>query len=162
MADDSSQIWVGEDKIGLRGLKEAIEEIVQSHAERTDGEIQDALLERLSEKNYIASCARKEYGEAFLREFKKFLGQPYEDAPARGINVVVLGPGCSECNRLEQTVKQALAEMGLPAPVEHVTDIKKIANYGLVRTPALVINGTVVASGTVPTAKRVMELLTQA
>ena len=40
MADDSSQIWVGEDKIGLRGLKEAIEEIARSHAERTDGEIQ--------------------------------------------------------------------------------------------------------------------------
>ncbi len=55
MDDDSSQIWVGEDKINIRGLKKTIGEIAQSHAEKTDGEIQDALLERLSEKNYIAS-----------------------------------------------------------------------------------------------------------
>jgi small redox-active disulfide protein 2 len=162
MADDSSQIWVGEDKIGLRGLKEAIEEIAQSYADKTDEEIRDALLERLSEKNYIASCARKEYGEAFLREFRKFLGQPYEEALGTSLRIVVLGPGCSQCNRLEQTVKQSLTEMGLPASLEHVTDVKEMAKYGFVSTPALVINGTVVASGTVPTAKRVMEWLTQA
>ena len=112
MADDSSQIWVGEDKIGLRGLKEAIEEIARSDAERTDEEIQDALLERLSEKNYIASSARKEYGEAFLREFRKFLGQPYEEALGTSLRIVVLGPGCSQCNRLEQTVKQAVDRDG--------------------------------------------------
>jgi hypothetical protein len=55
----------------------------------------------------------------------------------------------------------ALAEMGLPASVEHVIDIKEIANYGFVGTPALVINGKVVASGTVPTAKKVTEWLTR-
>jgi len=127
MADDNSQIWVGEDKIGIRGLKEAIEEIAMSYAQRTDAEIQDALVKRLSQKNYIARCARKEYGEAFLREFRKFLGQPYEEASRTSLHIVVLGPGCSQCNRLEQTVKQALTEMGLPASVEHVTDIKEIA-----------------------------------
>jgi len=162
MADDSSQIWVGEDKIGLRGLKEAIEEIVQSHAERTDGEIQDALLERLSEKNYIASCARKEYAEAFLREFRKSLGQPYEEAVGTSLRIVVLGPGCSQCNRLEQTVKQSLTEMGLPASVEHVTDIKEMAKYGFVSTPALVINGKVMAMGTVPPVKKIRQWLTEA
>jgi hypothetical protein len=77
--DDSSQIWVGADKISIRGLKQAIEEIAQSHAERTDGEIQDVLLERLSENNYIADSARKEYAKAFLREFRKFMGKPYEE-----------------------------------------------------------------------------------
>jgi small redox-active disulfide protein 2 len=161
MADDSRQIWVGEDKISIRGLNKAIEEIARSHAERTDEEIQEALLERLSERNYIASCATREYGEAFLREFRKFLGQPYEEAFGGSLRIVVLGPGCSECNRLEQTVKQVLNEMKLAASVEHVTDVKEIASYGLVRTPALVINETVVASGTVPSPKRVMELLTQ-
>jgi len=162
MADDSSQIWVGEDKIGLRGLKEAIEEIAQSHAERTDGEIQDALLERLSEKNYIASCARKEYGEAFLREFRKFLGQPYEEELGTSLRIVVLGPGCSQCNRLEQTVKQSLTEMSLPASVEHVTDIKEIAKYGFVSTPALVVNGKVMATGMVPSAKKIGAWLAEA
>jgi small redox-active disulfide protein 2 len=162
MADDSSQIWVGEDKVGLRGLKEAIEEIAQSHAERTDGEIKDALLERLSEKNYIASCARKEYGEAFFREFRKFLGQPYEEALGTSLRIVVLGPGCTQCNRLEQTVKQALTEMGLPASLEHVTDVKEMAKYGFVSTPALVINDKIVSRGTVPSVKNIKELLGRA
>ena len=162
MADDSSQIWVGEDKIGLRGLKEAIEEIARSHEERTDGEIQDALLERLSERNYIASCARKEYGEALLREFRKFLGQPYEEALGTSLRIVVLGPGCSQCNRLEQTVKQALTEMGLPASLEHVTDVKEMAKYGFVSTPALVINDKIVSRGTVPSVKNIKELLGKA
>lgn len=162
MADDISQIWVGEDKIGLRGLKEAIGEIARSHAERTDEEIQDALLERLSEKNYIAASARKEYGEALLREFRKFLGQPYKEALGNSLSIEVLGPGCSQCNRLEQTVKQALTEMGLPASVEHVTDVKEMAKYGFVSTPALVINGKIVATGTVPPARKIKELLTSA
>lgn len=162
MADDSSQIWVGEDKVGLRGLKEAIEEIAQSSADKTDEEIKDALLERLSEKNYIASCARKEYGEAFFREFRKFLGQPYEEALGRSLRIVVLGPGCSQCNRLEQTVKQALTEMGLPASLEHVTDVKEMAKYGFVSTPALVINDKIVSRGTVPSVKNIKELLGKA
>jgi small redox-active disulfide protein 2 len=162
MADDSSQIWVGEDKVGLRGLKEAIEEIAQSSADKTDEEIKDALLERLSEKNYIAGCARKEYGEAFFREFRKFLGQPYEEALGRSLRIVVLGPGCSQCNRLEQTVKQALTEMGLPASLEHVTDVKEMAKYGFVSTPALVINDKIVSRGTVPSVKNIKELLGKA
>jgi small redox-active disulfide protein 2 len=162
MADDSSQIWVGEDKIGLRGLKESIAEIARSHADRTDGEIQDALLERLSEKNYIASCARKEYGVALLREFRKYLGQPYEEALGTSLRIVVLGPGCSQCNRLEQTVKQALTEMGLPASLEHVTDVKEMAKYGFVSTPALVINDKIVSRGTVPSVKNIKELLGKA
>jgi small redox-active disulfide protein 2 len=159
MADDSSQIWIGEDKIGLRGLKGAIEEVAQSHANRTDAEIRNALLERLSEKNYIASCARKEYGEAFLREYRKFLGKPYEQALRTALHIEILGPGCAQCDRLEQTVKQALSEMALPASVEHVTDIKEIAKYGVVRTPALIINGRMVHAGTVPQAKKIKEWL---
>ena len=79
MDDDSSQILVGEDKINIRGLKKAIEEIAQARAEMTDGEIQDALLEKLSEKNYIADLARQEYGKALLREFRNFMGKPYQE-----------------------------------------------------------------------------------
>ena len=159
MDDDSSQIWVGEDKINIRGLKKAIEEIARSHAEMTDGEVQDALLEKLSERNYIASCAENEYREAFFREFRKFLGQPCEEASGTSLRIVVLGPGCAQCDRLEQTVKQALTDMSLPASVEHVTDIKEIARYGVATTPALVVNGKIVASGTVPSVKKIKELL---
>lgn len=162
MADDYRQIWVGEDKINLKGLTAAVEEIARTHAERTDAEIQEALLEKLSDQNYIADCARREYAEALLREFRKFLGQPYEEAMGSSLRIVVLGPGCFECNRLEQNAKQALTEMGLAVSVDHVTDIKEIATYGFVRTPALMINGRVKAQGTVPPSRRIKEWLTEA
>lgn len=162
MADDYCQIWVGEDKINLKGLTVAVEEIAQTHAERSDEEIQNALLERLSEKNYIAECARKEYAVAFLREFRKFLGQSCEQVSGGALRIVVLGPGCSQCNQLAQTVKQALTEAGLAVSVDHVTDIKEIATYGFVRTPALVINGEIKAQGTVPPLRRIKEWLTEA
>ncbi len=162
MTDDHSRIRVGDHEVGLIGLRTTIDEIAESHANRTDEEVQDALLARLSKKNYIPSSARKDYGKAFVREFRRFLGQPYEEDAAKCLNIVVLGPGCSQCNRLEQVVMQVLSEMRLGASLEHVTDIKEIAKYGFLRTPALMINGKVAASGTVPTAKRVMEWLTQA
>ena len=80
----------------------------------------------------------------------------------KGLSIIVLGPGCAQCNRLEQLVKQVLTELGLGVSVEHVTDIKEIAKYGFVSTPALVINGKIVAKGTVPSAKKIKEWLTTA
>ncbi len=162
MADDHTRILVSDYEVGVMGLRQAMEEIAESHAESQDAEVQEALLERLSKKNYIPSSAKKDYGKAFVREFRKFLGQPYEDVETKGLRIVVLGPGCSQCDRLEQTVMQALNEMALPASLEHVTDIKEISRYGFVRTPALVINGTVIASGIAPSVAKVKQWLTQA
>jgi small redox-active disulfide protein 2 len=158
--DDYCRIRVGEDQIGIRGLKGVIEEIAQSHRDKTDQEVQQALLDRLSAKNYIADSARDDYGKAFLREFSNFLGRPVEDVYTEETNILVLGPGCAQCNQLERLVKQVLSELRLGVSVEHVTDIKEMAKYGFVRTPALVINGKIVSMGTVPSAKKMKELLT--
>jgi small redox-active disulfide protein 2 len=159
MADDHSRIRVGDHEVGLIGLNQAIEEIAQSYSDKTDEEVQDALVERLSKKNYIPSSAREDYGKAFVREFRKSLGQPHEEASEGPLRIVVLGPGCFQCDRLEQTVMRVLNEMALPASLEHVTDIKEMAKYGFVRTPALIIKGKVVAKGTVPSVKKIKEWL---
>ena len=160
--DDHTRIRVGDDQIGIMGLRCAIEEIADSHCNQTDEEVQRALLEKLSGKNYVPSSARGDYGRAFVREFRKFLGQPYEEPSREHLAIVVLGPGCSQCDRLEQLVMQVLGELGLEASLEHVTDIKEFANYGFVSTPALVINGKIVAMGTVPSAKKIKGWLTTA
>jgi small redox-active disulfide protein 2 len=161
MADDHSRIRVGDHEVGLIGLKQAIDEIAKSHADKADEEVQVTLIERLSKKNYIPSSARREYGKAFVREFRKFLGQPYEQVSEEPLRIVVLGPGCFQCNHLEQTVMRVLNEMELPASLEHVTDIKEIAEYGCVRTPALAINGRIVALGTVPSERQIKEWVTE-
>ncbi|HEY6794586.1 MAG TPA: thioredoxin family protein [Kineosporiaceae bacterium] len=74
--------------------------------------------------------------------------------------VKVLGPGCANCHNLEKATRTALADLGWDATVEKVTDYAAIAGYGVMRTPALVIDETVVLSGRVPTAAQVRDLLT--
>ena len=73
--------------------------------------------------------------------------------------VKVLGPGCKRCVSLERAARQAIEELGLDATVEKVTDYPTIVGYGVMATPALVVDDRVVVSGRVPTAAEVRDLL---
>ena len=76
--------------------------------------------------------------------------------------IKVLGSGCTNCQNLEKATREALAGLGLEASIEHVTDPADIASYGVMRTPALVIDGNVVASGKIPSAAEIAVLITTA
>lgn len=146
---DLTQIFLGRFQVGITGLKAAIEE-VKAWQGRPDAEIAQALLARLKTRNYIPPAALNEYQQAFLREFKKALGEKVTEE-RHGLSIKILGPGCSACDRLEQSAMTALSELGLPAAVEHVRDVKEIAALGVFGVPALLINDEVKAVGTVPT-----------
>ena len=73
--------------------------------------------------------------------------------------VKILGSGCANCRKLEENTRAALADLGLSAEVEHVTDVGQIAGYGVMRTPGLVVDEEVIVSGRVPTAAQVRHLL---
>ena len=66
------------------------------------------------------------------------------------MEIKVLGPGCPKCNQTEKIVKEAVAETGVAANVEKVTDIMEIAGYGVLGTPAVVVDGEVKSVGKVP------------
>ena len=72
-----------------------------------------------------------------------------QDARTTGPAVKVLGSGCAKCNALEEATKAALAELGMDTAIDHVTDFSKIAAYGVMSTPALVVDGKVVSFGKV-------------
>lgn len=76
--------------------------------------------------------------------------------------IKVLGPGCNNCKTLERVTKEAVAELRIEATIEKIEDYSTIADYGVMSTPALVINEKVVSSGRVPTPARLRELLTAA
>ena len=76
-----------------------------------------------------------------------------------GLRVEVLGSGCAKCNQLEAAVKEALTKMDINAEIDHVTDFAKIATYGVMSTPALVINGKVVSFGKVLKTAEVIKIL---
>jgi small redox-active disulfide protein 2 len=74
--------------------------------------------------------------------------------------IKVLGPGCTNCKNLERATREAIAELDIDAQVDKVEDYALIMNYGVMSTPALVIDEKVVASGRVPKTSEVRELIT--
>lgn len=74
-------------------------------------------------------------------------------------SIKILGTGCSNCKNLERATISALAELNLSANVEKVEDIEKIISYGVMRTPALVINEKVILYGRVPGVPELKEII---
>ena len=64
--------------------------------------------------------------------------------------VKVLGPGCQKCQELTQLTEQAVKELGLECSVEKITEIQQITGYGVMMTPALIVDGEVKAMGKIP------------
>lgn len=73
--------------------------------------------------------------------------------------IKILGSGCEKCNQLEDATIKALKELGMDTTVEHIKDFEKIAAYGIMTTPALVIDGKVVSYGKVLKKNEVIEIL---
>lgn len=78
------------------------------------------------------------------------------------MKIEVLGTGCPRCKEVEKRVMDVLAETGIAADVEKVTDIRKFAQMGILSTPGLVINGKVKAQGKIPSKDEVKKWLEEA
>ena len=77
------------------------------------------------------------------------------------MEIKVLGTGCTKCKKLEQLAKEAVNELGIEANIEKVEDIYKIMQFGVMRTPGLVVNNKVVLSGYLPKLNELKKLLIQ-
>ncbi len=75
------------------------------------------------------------------------------------MEIKVLGTGCTKCKSLEKLTNEVIAETGVDATVEKVEDIFKIMQFGVMSTPALVINKKVVLSGRLPSASELKEII---
>ncbi|MCT4602548.1 MAG: thioredoxin family protein [Marinifilum sp.] len=75
------------------------------------------------------------------------------------MDIKVLGTGCAKCNSLEKAVKEAVAQKGVDATVTKVEDIMQIMQFGVMTTPALVIDGKVVVKGKVPSVEDIKAFL---
>ena len=94
-----------------------------------------------------------------------FFGKKKADSPAaepEQARVLILGGGCANCNTLEQAAVQAMTELGVEPAVGHVTDFSEIARYGVMTTPALVLDGKVLCQGRVLSKDEAKRLLSQA
>jgi small redox-active disulfide protein 2 len=78
------------------------------------------------------------------------------------MRIQVLGPGCAKCKELTKRAEIAVQHLGLEATVEKVTDLNEIMKFGIMMTPALVVNGAVKIAGRVPTDAEIQTVLTTA
>ncbi len=103
------------------------------------------MLKYLSNKNF----------DTFVRSFAN-----YECKVV--MEIKILGAGCSKCKHLEKRTIDAVNELGVEARVEKVEHIVQIMKYGVMSTPALIINEKVVMSGSLPSVKKIKELINKA
>ena len=75
------------------------------------------------------------------------------------MEIKVLGTGCPKCKALTKAVEKVVNENGIQATINKVEDINDIMEYGVMVTPALVVDGKVVASGKVPKKEEIKKLL---
>ncbi|SKC83336.1 thioredoxin family protein [Maledivibacter halophilus] len=75
------------------------------------------------------------------------------------MNIKILGSGCKKCNKLYELVEESVKEIGVNADIEKITDFKDIVSYGVMKTPGLVIDGVVKASGRIPSKDEIKKLL---
>lgn len=85
-----------------------------------------------------------------------------EKAKGQGACVKVLGSGCQKCNALEAATLEALKQLGMDTSIDHVTDFSQISAYGVMTTPALVVDGKVLSYGKVLKTEEIVKLLESA
>ena len=77
------------------------------------------------------------------------------------MNIKILGTGCPNCQKLETNTKKALEELKIKAEMEKVTDISEIVSYGVMGTPALVVNNEIKVSGRIPGITEIKTILSK-
>ena len=77
------------------------------------------------------------------------------------VKIEVLGTGCAKCKSLLKSVEKAIAESGIQAEVVKVSEITDIINYGVMTTPALVVDGKVKVTGRVPAVDEIKKMLNE-
>lgn len=98
-----------------------------------------------------SSCCKGSFGAESMSKA--------ETAKTEGESVKILGSGCAKCNQLEAATKAALQQLGMDIAIDHVTDFSKIASYGVMTTPALIVDGKVVSYGKVLKTEEVVKIL---
>lgn len=77
------------------------------------------------------------------------------------MEIKILGSGCSKCKTLEKLTREVVKQNGIDASISKVEDIMEIMKYGVMATPALVVDGKVMIKGRVPSSEEIKEALTK-
>jgi len=155
---DYRLVLVGNTQVGLMGLKGIFEEL-KAQRGMPESDLKQMLVELAGKKNYIPQSVKERYAKALFREFKRSLGEKVEEEKGEFLEVAIIGPGCYSCNQLERDILAVLSETGIKAAFNHITDPGIMVQYGILPTPALIINGKVKSAGRVPAKSMIKKWL---
>jgi hypothetical protein len=158
MADDITFVRIGKNLIGLRGLPEIFQEL-SARPFASPEAAQEELLRRAAGANYIPPGPRDDYRLALWREFRRFLGEAEEAEGNRGLEIKVLGLGCSGCRQFYQQIVDILAAHAIIADLQYITAPALLKDYEVRSFPALVINGRLVLAGQMPAPAQLEKIL---
>ncbi|MEZ0329124.1 MAG: thioredoxin family protein [Dissulfuribacterales bacterium] len=142
--------------IGIIGLDGVLNDAKRRIAEGMSVEnATDFALNRLEARNYIPLTKKDAYFKAIIR----LLSGETKDSqiPISNTHLIVriLGPGCVSCNRLEELVMLVLHQRNIMADIFHVRELDEIWRYGVISTPALIVNEKVKSTGRLPSQAEV-------
>lgn len=153
------QLKIGRAVVGLLGLDVALSKVLA--AEKIGHETAvDFLFEAIKAANYIPVGMDKEYREALGREYERLKNGSQEEHGA--LTIRILGPGCVSCNNIQKMVIEIMSVLGIAADVLQVHDLDEIGRFGILQTPALLINGEIKSSGRLPTRSQIEQWLRDA
>lgn len=150
------QLRVGRATVGLVGLDIALNRLL-NQGDLADEKAVTLLYEEVEKQNYIPAGMEEQYRQALAREYERL--RSGREASADDLVIRILGPGCVSCNNLQNIVIEVMNEMGLAADVFQVHDLDEIGRFGIIQTPALLINGKVKCAGRLPTSSQIEEWL---
>ncbi len=150
---------VGKATVGLIGLDVALNRVLADES-LDDEAAAAAVFAAVKEQNYVPESAAAAYLDAIHAEIERL--RHGKEARRAGMEIRILGPGCVSCNNLQKLVIEIMARMGVAADVFQVHDLDEIGRFGVMQTPALVINGRLVCSGRLPTPAQVEAWLREA
>lgn len=158
MTTKITQIRIQGSPVGLSGLEEAFQEVAVS-SETSLEALPEELLLRVAKHNYIPRKAREDYKAALWREFQRFQGEEPPPEVSGVLEVVVLGAGCFGCQNLYRQVIDLLAQKGVKADVQYITEPARLKDFSVPHLPALLVNGSVALAGRLPAPTELEALL---
>jgi small redox-active disulfide protein 2 len=150
---------IGRATVGLVGLDIALNRLLNETDQDHDKAVA-LLYEEVKKQNYVPAGMEEQYRQALGREYERL--KSGREASDQDLVIRVLGPGCVSCNNLQNIVIEVMNEMGIAADVFQVYDLDEIGRFGIIQTPALLINGKVKCAGRLPTSSQIEEWLRDA
>ena len=147
---------IGKISIGMIGLDIALNRFGRDLSLGNE-EATIKIFDDISSQNYIPAGSQNVYFQAIIKEVERLRGDSGNQSG--DLVIRILGPGCVSCNSLQKLVIEIMSDMGIAADIFQVHDLDEIGRFGVMQTPALVINNKLKCSGRLPTRAKIEEWL---